>query len=61
MAAKTSHDDELDAEISRFDTMTEAEVDAELARLGIDPQPTIEHVKALIRQRLAAWRAEKRQ
>ena len=62
MTRRTSKDDDLESEISRFSSMTDAEIRVALAKLGIDPQPTIEQVKQLVRQRLIAWRRmEKRE
>ena len=45
-----------DMDIARYESMTSAELDAELSRYGIDPLPTIEAVTALVRQRLEGWR-----
>jgi hypothetical protein len=47
--------EDLDAEIRRYETMPIEEVNAELARLGIDPQPTIDAVKKLVEAKLKEW------
>lgn len=50
-------DAERDAEIARFESMSSDEVDAELLRLEINPDPTIEAVKRLVQEKLAQWHA----
>lgn len=39
--------------VMRYVRMSDAEVDAELARYGINPQPTVDAVTALVKARLA--------
>ena len=38
--------------------MSSEEIDAELKAAGIDPQPTIDAVQALVRRKLAEWKRE---
>jgi hypothetical protein len=40
----------VDAEIARYESMSEAEVGAELRQYGIDPKPHINAVKRLVAQ-----------
>ena len=50
----------LDADVSRYETMPAAEVQAELRSAGIDPAPTIAAVEKLVRARLEAWKQHHR-
>jgi hypothetical protein len=46
----------FDPDIARYETMTDEEVNAELAKCGIDPGPTIQAVTALVESRVAEWK-----
>jgi hypothetical protein len=48
-------DDDLACDINRFEQMTEEEVDHELARMGVDPAPTVAYVLSLVKAKMAAW------
>jgi hypothetical protein len=47
-----SDDESLEQDIERYATMPEEEVDRELREAGIDPQPTIDAVRALVEKTL---------
>jgi hypothetical protein len=44
-----------DPEIERYERMSPEEVQRQLERLGIDPQPTIDAVTKLVREKLEEW------
>jgi hypothetical protein len=44
-----------DPEIERYERMSHEEVQKQLERLGIDPQPTIDAVTKLVREKIAEW------
>ena len=48
-------DRQLDAEIKYYEWMSDEEIDAELHRLGIDPEPTIKAVAKLVQAKLNEW------
>lgn len=48
--------DELDEEIEHYASMSDEQIDAELAGLGMDVQPTIDAVTKLVQAKLAEWK-----
>jgi hypothetical protein len=49
-------DEEVDAEIDYYESLTLEQIDAELRRCGIDPGPTIEAVTRLVQEAEGKWR-----
>ena len=49
-----------DPEIARYEQMSDAQVEKELAKFGIDPRPTIKAVTELVTNRVAEWRKRQR-
>jgi hypothetical protein len=60
MSVKTIELDEDDIEITRYEKLTAEEIRAELEKFGIDPQPTIDRVKALVSHSFAPRRLPRR-
>lgn len=52
-----SPSDKLDDVIRAYELMSPAEVEFELAKMGIDPRPTIEAVTALVTRKIGSWKA----
>lgn len=48
--------DEIDDEIEYYASMSDEQIDAELAGLGVDVQPTIDVVTKLVQAKLAEWK-----
>lgn len=55
---RPGHDEHEDiaGDIARFESMSSAEIDAQLAKYGIDPAQTIASVTAIVRAKLAEYR-----
>jgi hypothetical protein len=48
---------DLQTDIASVEAMSDQELDATLAQYGIDPQPAIDKVRAMVQNKLHEWRA----
>ena len=46
----------LEEEVANVERLSPAEVDAELKRFNIDPEPAIRKVKEMVQDKLTEWR-----
>jgi hypothetical protein len=55
MSSVPDSDDELDADIEYYASLTDEQIDEELAQLSVDPRPTIDAVNKLVKVKIAEW------